>query len=316
MTGARQAFLFPAFSMKYRDFSRPPLDGYLEEVDRFLARASAVVGVDERKFERPADVVLDDPLQDDLQDHYISYVDGCALASLLNKRGAQADYVAGYSMGVFAALQHSGAVSFEDGLRLLHQVCVSAHQVAGPEPWGMGVIMGLTAEEVARLIDRTCPSLAVGDVCASRVVIASGRRQDLDRLFEAAEAAGSMRSRHLPVTLPFHSPFLRNAEGMIRGFLNKIDVRRPACGIVSAVDQQVLLTEDDVRTEAATNLWRPLRWHDTMRSLLAQGVRVFLESGLSDGLCNLSRSLDGDFQAYHPRKYDRFFGAVHAIPLS
>src|SRR5262249_10942074 len=127
-TNGKVAFLFPAFSMKYRDFSRKPVPGYLDEVAEFLARASAVAEIDERKFEKPGEFVLDDPLEDDLQEHYVAYVDSCALASLLRKKGVRCDYVAGYSMGVFAALHHSAALTFEDGLQLLHHVCTSAHQ--------------------------------------------------------------------------------------------------------------------------------------------------------------------------------------------
>ena len=189
----RVAFLFPAFSMKYKDAGAKPVDGYAEEVARSLAQASAVVDIDPRKFEKPGEVALDDELQDDLQEHYVSYVKSSALASLLETRGIRCDYVAGYSMGLFAALHHGGAVSFEEGLRLLHHVCTFAHEAAEGGVYGMGVVVGLTVDEVAALIARHCPGVEVADVCAPRVVIASGTRGDLGNLFEAAEAKGSMQ---------------------------------------------------------------------------------------------------------------------------
>jgi len=299
------AFLFPAFSMKYRDFSRKPVPGYPEEVAEFLARASAVVEIDERKFEKPGEFVLDDALEDDLQEHYVAYVDSCALASLLRKKGIRCDYVAGYSMGVFAALHHSAALSFEDGLQLLHHVCTSAHEAAEGGTYGMGVVVGLSADEIGALIAEHCPAVEVADVCAPRVVIVSGPRADLEKLFAVAEPEGSMHSRLLPVTVPFHSTLLRAAETKIRRFLAKIRVRPPDCGVVSCVTQDVLKSADDVIDEASGNLWHPLRWHQTMGRLLDLGADVFLECGLSDSLCNLARSVEGDFRAYHPRKFDR-----------
>lgn len=299
------AFLFPAFSMKYRDFSRKPVPGYLDEVGAFLARASAVVEIDQRKFEKPGEFTLDDALEDDLQEHYVAYVDSCALASLLRKKQIRCDYVAGYSMGVFAALHHSAALSFEDGLQLLHRVCTAAHEAAAGGTYGMGVVVGLSAGEIESLIEQHCQSVEVADVCAPRVVIASGLRGDLEKLFAVAESEGSMHSRLLPVTVPFHSTLLRDAEAKIRRFLAKMPLRPPDCGVVSCVTQNVLKSIDDVTEEAAGNLWHPLRWHQTMSRLLDLGVDVFLECGLSDSLCNLARSVEGDFRAYHPRKFDR-----------
>jgi len=306
------AFLFPAFSMKYRDASPKPVDGYADEVARCLAQASAVVDINQRKFEGQGEYVLDDELQDDLQEHYVSYVKSAALASVLEKRGIRCDYVAGYSMGLFAALHHGAAVSFEDGLQLMHHVCTCAHEaVEGGPAYGMGVVVGLTADEVAVLIARNCPGVEVADVCAPRVVIASGTRGDLGTLFEVSEAKGSMHSRFLPVSIPFHSMFLREAEDRIRRFLGQIDIRPPACGIVSGVSQKVLVSEDDVKAEAVGNLWRPLRWYKTMRRLLDLDVDVFLECGLSDSLCTLARNVDGDFQTYHPRKFDRLIASLN-----
>ncbi len=304
------AYLFPAFSMKYRDVGRKSLDGYTAEVAEFRARASAVVTIDQRKFEKPGEFILDDELRDDLQEHYVAYVDSCALASLLKKRRIRCDYAAGYSMGVFAAMYHSTAVSFEAGLQLLHHVCTSAHEAVKGGAYGMGVVVGLTADEIATLIAENCPRVEVADVCAPRVVVASGTRSDLERFFKVSDSEGSMHSKFLPATVPFHSVVLREAEDKIRRFLGQVDVRDPACGIVSCVNQKVLVSADDVREEAIGNLWRPIRWYQTMRRLLDLGVDVFLECGLSNSLCNLARNVEGDFRTYHPRKFDRFIASL------
>jgi len=310
-TGGSVAFLFPAFSMRYRDLDRQPLEGHGDEVAAYLRRAAAVVDIDPRKLDRPGEFVLDDELEDDLQEHYVAYVGSAALGSLLKKRGIGRDYVAGYSMGLFAALYESEAVSFEDGLRLLRHVCTVAHAAVEGGAYGMGVIVGLTSDEIAALIARHCSRVEVADVCAPRVVVASGARSDLERLFEAAEAGGSLHSRFLAVTVPFHSRFLREAEDKIKQFLGQIDVRPPSCGIVSCVSQKLLVTGEDVEQEASRNLWQPIRWYQTMRRLLDLGADVFLECGLSDSLCTLARNVEGNFRTYHPRKFDRL-SAWHA----
>jgi [acyl-carrier-protein] S-malonyltransferase len=306
----KTAFLFPAFAMKYREFHRESVDGFAEEAAAFFDRAAEVVDIDPRKFERPADFALPDQFDDDLQAHYVSYIDCCAVASMLEKQGVVCDYVAGYSMGLFAALYQSGAVGFEDGLHLLYGTCSAAHRSLAGGEYGMAVVVGLTPQEIRDLIQDRDLRVEVADICGPRVVIGSGVRADLAVLLEAAEALGSLQTRFLPVTAPFHSSLLQPGEARIREYLGRIDVVAPAKGLMSCVDQSVLTSASAVYEEAAANLWRPMRWYDTMRRLVELGVGVFVECGPSESLCNLARNVEGEFRTYHPRKFDRLFATV------
>jgi [acyl-carrier-protein] S-malonyltransferase len=303
------AGLFPAFAMKYREFHRNGPERFRDAADEYLRRASAVVEVDPRKFERRGGYLLDDSLEDDLQEHYVSYIDSCALGSLLTDRGIACDYVAGYSMGLFAAMSHSGAVTFEDGLELLQATCRFAHEAVEEDRYGMGVVVGFTPDELGSLIADHCPGVEVADVSGPRVVISSGPRDDLERLLQAAEAGGSLQARFLPVGLPFHSARLREVEWRIRDILGRLPIAPPRCGIVSCVGQEILVTRDDVLEEVARNVWQPIRWHATMRRLLSLEVDTFVECGPSESLCNLARNLDGEFRAYHPRKFVQLFAS-------
>ncbi len=306
----KTAFLFPAFAMKYKGRARPCPDGLRDEVAGFLEKAAEVVEIDTAKFEGPDRPDCGDGLKQNLHQQVACYVNSCAVGSLLKKKKVPCDYVAGYSMGLFAALSHSSAVSFQDGLRLMQRTCTFAYEAVESGQYGMCVVMGLTAEQVGTLIAENCRGTEVTDVCSPLVVIASGRRSDLEKLLQAAQANGSLHEKLLPVSLPFHSSLLSQVEGRIRDFLGQIEVRRPACGIVSGVNQKVLASEDDVREEVAGNVSHPINWLETMGRLLALGVDVFAECGLSDSLCNLARKIDGDYQIYHPRKFDRLFTSM------
>ena len=286
------------------------MDGYQDEVAGFLDQAAAVVDIDMRKVESPDKFVLGDELQNDLQDHYVCYVDSCAIGSLLKKRKLSCDYVAGYSMGLLAALYHSSALSFEDGLRLLHHACTFAHEALEVGKYGMGVVVGLTAEEVGALIAGNCPEVEVTDVCSPRVVIASGKRSDLEKLLAVSEMEGSLQSKLLPVSAPFHSSLLRPVEGKIRDLLKDIEIHSPACGIISSVHQKALSSVEDVREEIAGNVSHPIHWLNTMTKLLELGVDLFVECGMSESLFRLARNLEGRFQFYHPRKFDRLFASA------
>lgn len=306
----KTACLFPAFAMKYKEFHRARPKGIEPRARALLERASALVEIDPRKFANPAEVSLDDPLEDDLQDQYVCYVDNCAVAGLLEDWGVRCDYVAGYSMGMFAAMHRSGALSFEDGLRLLRHTCNCVHEITRRHDYGMGVIVGFTPEEIAEIVAASGRTARVADICGPRVVILSGERPDLSALLEAAEAEGALQARLLPVSAPFHSALLAEAESPIREFLPQIEVRPPAWPIVSCVDQKFLTTADDVRDEAIRNVWHPINWYRTMTALLDRRVGRFLECGFSDSLCNLARNVEGDYEIYHPRKFEKHFAAA------
>jgi [acyl-carrier-protein] S-malonyltransferase len=246
--------------------------------------------------------------EDDFQKHYVCYINSCALSDFLKEHGVVCDYVAGYSMGLFASLYHSGCVSFEHGLLLMHHVCKSAHEVSQNDgSFGMGVVMGLNYQRVEKLINKYCNGLEVSDVTIDNVIIASGKRSQLETLFEVAMTEGSVHSKLLPVGLPYHSSMMHEAEKKIRAFLPRIEIKDPLYPNVSCVNQKVLLTAKDVMEEVAGNVVNHINWMRTMEKMLDLGVNIFVECGLSKDLCNLSKFFAGDFRAFHPRKFRRLF---------
>jgi [acyl-carrier-protein] S-malonyltransferase len=140
-------------------------------------------------------------------------------------------------------------------------------------------------------------------VTIDNVIIASGKRSQLQTLFEAAKAEGALQSRFLPVGLPYHSSMMNGAGEKIRAFLKQIEIKDPECGIVSCVTQNILLTADDVHEEVAGNVVHHLNWQKTMQKMLDLGVKVFVECGLSEGLCKLSKFFKGSSRAFHPKTF-------------
>jgi [acyl-carrier-protein] S-malonyltransferase len=315
MSDDKVAFLFPAFGMKYRHFVMEALPGYRQCLDRFVRLASALVSIDLDKFSLATTSRAINDSQDDFQKHYVCYINSCALSDFLKERRVVGDYVAGYSMGLFASLYHAGSVSFEHGLLLMHHVCKSAHEISHNGSYGMGVVVGLPYRNIADLIKRHCEDLEVADVTIDNVIIASGKRSQLQTLFEAANAQGALQSRLLPVGLPYHSSMMNQAEKKIRAFLKEIEIRDPEYGIVSCVTQNILLTADDVHEEVAGNVVYHLNWRNTMQKMLDLGVRVFVECGLSEGLCKLSKFFKGSSRAFHPKTFRKLFKDGVALSL-
>lgn len=285
--GGNVAWLFPAFSMRLQNVRRDDIDGYTEVVEELLQRAQTAVPIHLEKFDDPERVTLDNPREDDLQLQYACYIDNCAAAEVLGRTFDRCDFTAGYSMGLFAALHHAGAVTFEDGLRLLHSICNLAHDCVIGRSFGMGTVIGLTPEEVVHAAQACHSQVEISDLCGPKVVVFSGPRSDVESVLEACLAAGCLRARLVEAQLPFHSSWLNPVEARIRQLLQQFSISRPHCGIVSSITQDVITEPDHVRDELCRNVCRPMNWLATLRTLTRLDVVTAIEAGFSESLTNI-----------------------------
>lgn len=302
-------FVFPAFAMRYRDSSGVQVPGYEAHCERLVALASQVVDLDLRSFRREPGSVPMGRLDKDLLDHYICYVGSCALSDLLRERKIAADYAAAYSMGLFACLYHTRALSFEDGLRLMDHTCRAAHQSILNGDYGMGVVAGLTPAELTDVMISGA-DLEIADVCGARVVIVSGKVNAIMGLVRAAKDAGAIQASPLPISLPYHSRFMKRAEEHLGQFLPHIRIRCPECPIVSCVNQKLLTSVRDIEEEVTGNVGHTINWFGTMNRLFDQGVNVVVECGASSSLCKLAETSGrgAGVEYYHPKRFCNLFG--------
>jgi malonyl CoA-acyl carrier protein transacylase len=299
------AYLFPAFGMRYRSPVLPRPAGFDEEHDRLVTIASEVVSLEIATDRGNQPVLTGDSLSQSLQEHYFSYITSNALAAVAARSGVTCTHAAGYSMGLFAALTHCSALSYEDGLRLIEHVVRVAHEVAKDGDYGMGAAIGLTVEEVGALIDRGAFAVEITDVSADRVVVVAGQKSEVEKTLEMCLGEGCLSTKMLPVKLPFHSSWMGPAEVKIKAFLPRIRIRPPRCQLVSAASQSVLHNEAAVAGELSSNIVSPLNWRGTMQVLLEAGVKTLIECGFSERLCKLARGLGWSARTYHPKCFDR-----------
>jgi [acyl-carrier-protein] S-malonyltransferase len=305
MTG-RAAWIFPAFAMRHPEFRRDDIAGYSDIAEEMARRADGVVDINWQKFLAPDEFVLADGLEDTLQLQYACYIDSVALATFLQHSSFRCDYVAGYSMGVFAALCCGGVYSFEDGLMLMHQICAMAYRSIEPGEYGMGAVMGLTVDQVRPIMERVSPKLEISDVLGTRSLIISGKLGDVQTALNEFMAYGALNVKLIPVSLPFHSSRLAHMEPEVRELVGKMSLRNPVFRVVSSTTQNVLTTRDQVCEEIARNIGHPMNWMLTMGTMARLGVDQLLECGPSESLTNIAkRNLKGMFQLQNFRDYGR-----------
>lgn len=263
--------------------------------------ASKHVPVDLNRFrEMEAGVI-----EDELQAHYFCYINNAVVSTVLKKNNVRPDYLAGYSMGLFPALFHAETVSFEDGLLLMHNTYNVALHSIDDKKYGMGVIVGMSCDEVEGLISESGADADVIDVSNETVINVTGAFDDLARLLELA-AKTAFKTKMLPITLPYHSRFMGDASGRIREFLRDVKIDPPAFRIVSCVNQGVLSTAQDVKDELYCNVSERINWFKTMKKLDELGVGIFVECGMSKSLTQLAKFLD--CETYHINNLQALFG--------
>ena len=208
----------------------------------------------------------------------------CAsLAGFTGLGEPEAGFVAGHSLGEFAALVAAGGLSAEDGLRLV--ALRGRLMQRGAESSGAAGMVAVRApvERAAAIADRTGLSLA-NDNSPQQTVL-SGPAEALDAAIDAATRAG-LRTKRLPVAGAFHSPAMDGAVPELAAALAAVEVRPPRVPVISAVTAAPF---DDVRRRLAEGLTRPVRWRETLLTLHERGVRRYLEVGPGKVLTGLVR---------------------------
>jgi [acyl-carrier-protein] S-malonyltransferase len=289
-------FVFSTFAMRRAEFAVqeiPRLAAYMEPL---VARASAVVTIDDRTFNYLGLGEVPKGLVETQNLHYASYIEGVAAGALAERLVGPCQLAAGYSMGIYAALCHLGALRFEDGLRLMNEVCVAVHDALAHTAYAIGAVEGLSAEVMRTLIATHDREAELIDVYGPTTLVLAGRSASVAAVLAAAEKAGAVFVRLMPATAPYHTAALRAAEPQIRRYLEATRVDKPRASLLSALNQQRLATADDIREELARNVLQPMDWLATTRAMVAEGISTLCECGSSASLGNMAkREVPGDY---------------------
>ncbi|MBS1870351.1 MAG: acyltransferase domain-containing protein [Actinobacteria bacterium] len=211
----------------------------------------------------------------------------------LREADATAVAYAGHSLGEVAALVAAGALSAEDGLRLVAtrgRLMQESGERAGDG--SMLALLGKGAADHAPAI-ADAAGLTVANDNAPNQVVLSGAKDAFEAAGEAAAEQG-LRTVPLPVTGAFHSPAMAGARPELEAALAAIDFRPPAVTVLSSITTGPF---DDMRARLADALTMPVRWRETLLALRAQGVERFVETGPGKVLTGLVKRTVPDAEA-------------------
>lgn len=190
------------------------------------------------------------------------------------------EMVAGHSLGEFSALTASGALSFEDGLKLVYQRALAMQKACEANPSTMAAVLGLPDEKIEEICSAFTNEVVVAANynCPGQVVI-SGSNEGIDLACQKLLEAGAKRALKLNVGGAFHSPLMEPARLELAAAIEKTPFKAPVCPVYQNVNALPQTDPEIIKVNLIAQLTSPVRWTQSVLAMIADGATDFTELG-------------------------------------
>jgi [acyl-carrier-protein] S-malonyltransferase len=282
-----KAYVFPGQGAQYVGMGKNLYDAS-EEAKNLFEKANDILGF------RITDLMFDGT-DEDLRQTKVTqpaiFLHSVILARVLGSE-FKPNMVAGHSLGEFSALVAAGALSFSDGLKLVSKRALAMQDACEIEPSTMAAIVGLEdqiVEDIVTEIDEIV--VAANYNCPGQLVI-SGSHKGIDMAIEKLNEAGARRALKLPVGGAFHSPLMEPAREKLAEAIENTKIQNPICPIYQNVNGQAVSNPDIIKKNLIAQLTSPVRWTQTMKNMIANGMDEYIEVGPGKVLQGLLKKVD------------------------
>lgn len=254
-------------------------------VRQTLDDVSAELGYDARTLDSPEALRSTVPVQLAL------LTAGVAAARALEAEGITPEFVAGLSVGAFAAAVHAQVLTLVDGIRLVKQRAELMEQNS-PAGYGLTAIVGLTEDQVAALIreaDTPDNPVYLGNVNSADQIVISGSLNGMQKVSSAALQAGARKVEPLDVAVVSHSPLLQPVANALAQTLQPLPLGRPRMVYIGNVKGRPLRNPADIAWDLANNIAHGVRWYETTIVLQELGCTFCIETPPGHVLTNLAK---------------------------
>lgn len=210
-------------------------------------------------------------------------------------------FAAGLSLGEYSALVASGALNFEDGIRLISKRGRLMEDASKKHPGKMAAVLELPAEKLKEACALSGAEIANLN-CPGQTVI-TGRAEAVNKAMELCAQAGAKRVIPLEVSGGFHSSLMSEAAEGLKDVLDGISFSSPDFPVISNYTAQPQSEESRIKENLVNQIKGSVRWEESMRFILAQGVRKFYEFGPGKVLKGLMRRIDSGVQVVNIEKF-------------
>jgi malonate decarboxylase epsilon subunit len=204
---------------------------------------------------------------------------GVASARLLQSEGGNTDMAAGHSVGAFAAAVHVQSLAFSDALEIV-KMRGQWMEAAYPQHYGMGVVTGLTAKQLASIVERASTlsdPVFISNLNAPRQITVSGSVAAIERVFTEARNEGCSKAMLLSIKVPSHCKLMHSVGAKLAEQLGRTPLHPPKAKYVANRTARILRSADAIREDLAWGVAFPVRWHEMTSLLYELGGRLFIE---------------------------------------
>lgn len=306
MTGV--AFLYPGQGSQRVGMGAEIVKSNPELFEHYLALTDAAAGLPIRQY------CLEGPIESLTETQVAQpalFAVSLAMTEVARAAGLRPDWVAGHSLGEYTAAVASGALSLDDGVRLVAERGRLMAGIQAERPGAMAAILGLSIDAVRDLCSRASESgvVAPANLNTSTQIVASGDEAGVEKLLELARESGAEKALRLQVGAAFHSELMKPVQARMAEAMETITWRDPDVPLVSNASGQLARTAGEVRQALIAQIASPVLWVDCVQTLMDAGCTTLLELGSGRVLTGLVRQINPDadvFAADSPQKIATF----------
>ena len=277
------AFTFPGQGSQRPGMGRP-WQGH--DSWELIEEASDVAGRDVAALLLDADA---EELRDTRNAQLTTFVSSLMVLDAVERLGIEPSFCAGHSLGEYTALVATGALSFDDGVRLVVERADAMHEAGLAAPGTMAAVLGLDDDDVEIACRRADSDVWVANFNAPGQIVIAGSPEGVAKASEIAKELGAKRVMPLQVSGAFHTPFMTAARDRLRIAITAADPRDTEVPVVSNVDALLHASGDEWTYLLSAQLSNPVRWKQCLLTLASEGVTGFVELGPGGVLTGMAK---------------------------
>ena len=286
-----KAYVFPGQGAQFTGMGKDLYDNYPEAKELFH-KANDILGFDISKimFEGTAN-----ELKETKVTQPAIFIHSVVLAKMMGADFAP-DMVAGHSLGELSALTAAGALSFEDGLRIVSKRALAMQEACEAQESTMAAIIGMADEDVEKVCEEVDGVVVAANYnCPGQLVI-SGEVPAVEKACEILKEKGARRALILPVGGAFHSPLMEPAREELAKAIEETEFNKPTCPIYQNVSTFAVEGIVDIKTNLIYQLTAPVKWTQSVQNMIKDGATEFIEVGPGKALQGLIKKIDREAQ--------------------
>ena len=284
-------FLFPGQGSQSIGMGKDIYEKY-EEVRKIYSKVKHLTGIDVAHitFEGEEEI-----LNETKNTQIAILTMSLAIVELLKKNGIKQDASCGLSLGEYSALISSGAITFEEGVKLVQKRGEYMQNLVPEGNWLMAAILGLDEQQVEELCKKVTNGFVVpANFNTTGQIVISGEKEAVEQASILAKEMGAKKVRELKTAGPFHTEKLTKASEALRKELEKVTINSPKNPVIKNIDGTVYTNQDDIKEILAKHVINPVRFSKSLETMLNMGIDTFIEIGPGKTLSGFVKRIGTD----------------------